>query len=846
MGMAAAARARAGRGARIVLPLLCWLAALAHAPAGAMARVDEGERVALRPGEGLLALSIDTDLDIAAVRLKSIDRPLLGGATIERPRAGRTLRMYRLPAGDYQWSRVTLVDRWRWRSDIALDGDEEFRFSVEAGRVNYPGDLVLRSSLDDRWLVHVSNRSLPVIDWLRRHHPSTWEALPFAFAGRFPDPFPAHYRQAVRDRPPAVAAGDGPIDGGAPDAGPAPAPASGVRIAAERLFAREHIQEAAISPDGTLGALIVRETVAGSDGHAESTRAAIELFDVASGTLQRIGQSDVGFAELQWEGDDVLLVTAPLRRGSRLHAFVVGPAAAGPRAVEAMPGPVGRVVHLLPEAPRRILFEGMSRSGRFVVHELAIERDAMSQFQDRDLGARLNRGVDGDVGWFADARGRLRAAITRREDAAFLVHGSEATGYREALRLDEARDFEPFGLSADGEQLYALTDRDRGQRDLVAYDLAAGRVSQTLFSRPGIDVAAPVFGADGEPAGASYYENGRLVTEYFDHGARALASRLQAAFPGRSVRIHARSDDDRRMLLWVDASDQPLKLYHLDLDARRAQLVGDDMPQLSGERFTGVQALRVERAGLPAIDAFLALPAGNGPRPLVVMAHGGPIGVADRLHFDPEVQFLAALGFAVLQVNFRGSDGYGRAFRESGHRQYGTGIEDDIDAALQWVIERHPIDRGRMCAVGSSYGGYSALVSAMRWPERYRCVVSIAGVSDRQLFFTASDSARSEKVRAEMIKVIGDPVADADEMQATSPLYHVDRLALPIMLVHGRDDLRVDYEHSRRLARMLALAGRPPVLLALDDTGHVLEDPADRAGAWDTIAGFLQVHLAPR
>jgi dipeptidyl aminopeptidase/acylaminoacyl peptidase len=239
------------------------------------------------------------------------------------------------------------------------------------------------------------------------------------------------------------------------------------------------------------------------------------------------------------------------------------------------------------------------------------------------------------------------------------------------------------------------------------------------------------------------------------------------------------------------------------------------------------------------------LPDAEGKRPLVVMPHGGPIGVSDDRHFNRDVQFIASLGYAVLQVNYRGSDGYGKAFREAGYRNYGKLIEDDIDAAIKAALAAYPLDESKMCALGGSYGGYSAMVAAIRWPERFRCAVSIAGVSDRALFFTASDSGRDAQTRLQMERIMGNPNVPADlaDMQLTSPLYRYQDLKVPVMLVHGQEDVRVDMEHTRRLVRLLNLAGRPPVLMSLANEGHGFEklDSVDKS--WTAIAGFLQEYL---
>jgi dipeptidyl aminopeptidase/acylaminoacyl peptidase len=318
---------------------------------------------------------------------------------------------------------------------------------------------------------------------------------------------------------------------------------------------------------------------------------------------------------------------------------------------------------------------------------------------------------------------------------------------------------------------------------------------------------------------------------------------LRAAFPERTVVVADRSRDNTQLLLWVESGRQPAQLYHLDATALRASLVDESMPWIEAGAMAPTRRMEVVSSDGVRVEAFLTLPEGEGKRPLVVFPHGGPIGVADRNGFDREVQFLASLGYAVLRVNFRGSEGYGRAFREAGHGQYGRGIEDDIDAAIRQAVASHPVDGSRMCALGSSYGGYSSLVLATRWPDRFRCVVSIAGPSDRILSFSASDFGRNESLRPLVVKLMGDPAKDLAAMRESSPLYRYRELDVPVMLVHGREDQRVDYEHMLRLQRVLALEGRPPVGLVFEKEAHGVEELDNIEAMWRGVAGFLAAHL---
>ena len=792
--------------------------------ASALRKVDPGKASTLKPDEGLLVVSVDTSSWINSVRFRRAGTSFSSGV-LSSLAPGRTIQMYAVPAGTYYWSLVTLADTYTWRTYFELGDDPEYRFDVKAGQITYAGDLILRPTSWTSAAIHIANRSLPVIDWLQDKHPKLYADYPFGYSGYYPDPFPEFYRKvhaAATNPPTDLNAGRSP-----PESGP-------LKLTAKAMWTPDHVQDVALSRDGALIAEVVRE---GDDDWA------IDLIDVAAGSSQRIAKSQVGFNDIEWESNRILLVSAPNGTSHRLRAFVVGGRKGDKLDVQRLDGPIGgSIVDMLPDEPAVILYEAYDTRSRLVVHRLVIDKASFGGFRNLSGVQRLNQGMTGDIGWYADGHGELRVAMAKRDDAVVLMHGQDKT-FREVMRYGPDNDFSPMRLSYEGDLIYGLTDEGRGQRDFVVFDPAQGKVTKTLFTKPGVDVVQPLFDARRNPIGVTYYEGGRLVSDYFDEHDRAVGERLRAAFPGQAAVVLDRSDDGHRMLLWVDGSDQPPKLYYLDTAKREAQLIDEAMPGLAGQVFVPTQLLRVPRPGAQPIDAFLTLPPGQGKRPLVVMAHGGPIGIADRLHFDREVQFLAVLGYAVLQVNFRGSDGYGRAFREAARNQFGTGIEDDIDAALQLALANHPLDDQRMCMLGASYGGYSALVSALRWPGRFRCVVSIAGVSDRVLFFTASDGGRSANGRADLERWIGDPRKDLDQMVKTSPLYHYDQLTLPLMLVHGREDLRVDFEHTRRLVRLLNLANRTPVVQAFPDEGHGFENPNALDITWSGIAGFLQENL---
>jgi dipeptidyl aminopeptidase/acylaminoacyl peptidase len=795
--------------------------------------VEPGTAPTLDDGEALLLIGIDTDVTLGSVRV------VRSGMNFDMKRIralekGRNAQLFVVPAGRYRWSSVSRPTMWSMASRFVFDDDdEEFMFEVRPGRINYPGDLIYRDLYGWTGRIHFSNRSLLAMDWLQANHPSALRDHAFEYTGFYPDPFPALYREAIADRAPAPDRSLPP-----PEAGPLPIPIAD-------LWRPGQLEMVELSPAGDLLAEVVTYK------RGDKWRWAIDLVDLVGERIVRLYDSPKPVSRLDWAGGRSLIMSIGGRHEpDALIVANIRDDAEGRRYDTVIVPRIGLLVKVLRDEPGHILFQSLSPNGLVQVHKLDIRDQAALRkfgFNNRD---RLNRGVDRDLFWYADRQGRLRMAIAiGRDGERVLMHGLDGE-YRQVLVLGEDNDFQPVALSADGNLIYGTAEKDRDQRELVEFDPVAGRITRTLFSKPGIDVDGPLFDEAGDLVGVAYHRDGLLVSDYFQSTDAKIAASLRAAFPEKSVSILQRDAAGKRFVLAVGGSDLPTSVYVYDRERGRAMLISETMPWLAGYRFAPSHTIRTKSPDGFEIEAYLTLPAAAGKRPLVVFPHGGPIGVRDSRYFDPEVQFLASLGYAVLQVNFRGSEGFGAAFRKAGERSYGSAIEDDIDAALTAALAQYPLDDRRMCAMGASYGGYSAMVSAIRWRGRFRCAVSISGVSDRALFFTASDTARSKEGRTLIEQRIGDPRKDMTEMQTYSPLYRYRELDLPVMLVHGGEDFRVDYEHTRRLVRMLNLVDRPPVLIELKQEGHSIEDEDNRARVWTAIAGFLRTHLgdplAPR
>lgn len=780
--------------------------------------VEPGELPKLRADQGFLLLAVDTPMKMHSATVNEPGR-ILGAANLRKLEAGSTHALYLVDAGRLAWTEVRPYFNWK----LKLTDSESFSFEVRPGVINYPGDLVVDTK--GPWVSDLGlyNRSLPALQWLQTHHPQLLAAHELQYRGHYPDPYPAWYLTLPR-----------PADGISAPAVPQASFAVGA-LSPELLWQPTSLRSLSLSPDGRFLALHLRPD-------PQQDRWQIDIIDLAAGQRRQLATSVFPYTELTWSGSDRLVLESGPLLQAVVEVIAMQSAADGTVSYQHVRvARRGSLIHPLPNEPERILFASQARRGELMVHKVDISSQERTDAFHGGLTDRLNRGVRGDRLWLADGSGRLRLALAEEDEEMVWLYGADG----EFQRLPDFQDpgFEPHGLSADGSRIFGLSDYQREQRELVELDPASGAIVATLFARPGVDVSEPILGADGQPIGASYYREGRLVSEYFDQRQAQWAQRLQKAFPGTSIDLAAGSADGATQLIWVDASDRPPQLFHFDRKQRTASLVLDRMPQLGDRAWVPTAAMQIEVEGGP-IEAFLTLPEGDAPRPLVVFPHGGPIGIADDRHFNPEVQLLAAEGYAVLQVNFRGSTGYGRAFREAGHRNLGKLIEDDIDAAIVHALAHYPLDAQRLCIIGTSYGGYSALISAVRWPDRFRCAVSMAGVSDRLLRFTASDNTQSAEGRSRMVEVFGDPLAESEDLRQHSPLYQHQALTLPILLAHAQRDRRVDPEHTRRLQHALTSAGRPPAVLYLEDEGHVLSRHESQRKLWSAVVGFLREHLS--
>lgn len=312
-------------------------------------------------------------------------------------------------------------------------------------------------------------------------------------------------------------------------------------------------------------------------------------------------------------------------------------------------------------------------------------------------------------------------------------------------------------------------------------------------------------------------------------------------FAGSVVWLVDFSRDDRKVLLHVSGDRNPGQYYLLDRTDNSLALVSESYEGLAAESLSPMRPVEFATPDGTILHGFLTTPVGaEGPFPMVVLPHGGPFGVADVWGFDPYVQFLASRGYAVLQVNFRGSGGRGENFEISGYKGWGTTLMDDIAAGTYWAVANKVADPKRICSFGGSFGGYAALMQVIRFPDLYQCAIGFAGVYDLAMMHEKGDIDDTKRGRFYLTTAVGD---DPEELAAQSPARLVDRIKVPVLLIHGKVDRRVPVAHLEVLEKAMKEAGKPVRTMVKSAEGHGFYKDENRVEELEAIAAFLEQHI---
>lgn len=458
---------------------------------------------------------------------------------------------------------------------------------------------------------------------------------------------------------------------------------------------------------------------------------------------------------------------------------------------------------------------------------------------------KIGRAPMRSASFLVDIKGNVRVAYGADSKLNTKVYTRAAEGGDWKLVVDQVSDHLgswPVGFAGDLDTIYVQREESSGPDSLYRMALADGKLTRVLRD----PVSSPqgyYETVDGSDLYGVKFDSGKAAVQLLGKSDEAmLQASLQKAFADELVEIVNFSRDRNFALVLVTSSCNPGDYYRFDRRTKNLDYLSSrgqwlDLQQLAQKRAVELKA----RDGLP-LHGYLTVPRGKAAKdlPLVVWVHGGPHGLRDNSDYDEETQMLAFGGYAVLQLNFRGSGGYGRAFEDAGYGRWGAEMQDDLTDATHWAVEQGIADPGRICIGGASYGGYAAMMGAVREPKLYRCAISYVGVHDLTKMLTRGDINDTEFGESYLEKALGD---DEAALLKRSPVANAERIEAAVFIAAGGMDQRVPIVHAKEMTEALDKAGKQYEYMVKEREGHGYYGGQDRHDLYSAMLKFLDAHI---
>lgn len=450
-------------------------------------------------------------------------------------------------------------------------------------------------------------------------------------------------------------------------------------------------------------------------------------------------------------------------------------------------------------------------------------------------------------GWTTDHAGRLRVvyAIVDGVNTQILYRDTEDEEFRPVITTNFKENLSFMMFTPDNRDVYALTNIGRDKLALVIMDPRTCKEKELLFQHDRYDVASILYSRKHKRLISAFCTGHRSpVRHWFDDEARQRRERLEARFPGMRVGIADTDLEEENALVFVGSDRTRGSYWHYNLAEDRLTHIADTAPWITPDDTVDMEPVTYTTSDGLTIEAYLSRPRDvDGPLPVIVNPHGGP-WARDTWGYNSEVQFLCSRGYAVFQMNFRGSTGYGRRFLEASYKQWGLKMQDDITEGVEWLISQGIADPERIAIYGGSYGGYATLAGICFTPHLYRCAVDYVGVSN---LFTFMDTIPPywRPMLEMMHEQVGDPKTDREQMEATSPALHADRIQCPLFIAQGANDPRVNKAESDQMVEALRQRGIEVEYMVKDNEGHGFSNQENRYDFYRAMERFLAKYLVP-
>lgn len=448
------------------------------------------------------------------------------------------------------------------------------------------------------------------------------------------------------------------------------------------------------------------------------------------------------------------------------------------------------------------------------------------------------------VGWQTDHAGRVRMGIASDGlHTTLLYRDDENQAFRPIITTDFRTTVSPEFFTFDNRRFYALSNRGRDCLALVTIDPGAPDQEHVIFSVNHVDLDGAEYSRLRRVLTMAGYQTDKPQRHFFDDLSAQRFKNVSEKLPGYEVILQSSTRNENKYIVAAYSDKTPGSRYIYDANNNTLDKLADINPDLAERDMAPVQPIQYQSRDGLTIHGYLTLPPGRAGSnlPCVVNPHGGP-WARDGWGFNPEVQFLANRGLAVLQMNFRGSTGYGRRFWEASFGQWGLSMQDDITDAVHWLTNQGIADPKRIAIYGGSYGGYATLAGAAYTPDLYAAAVDYVGVSNL-LTFMNTIPPYWKPMLEKMHSMVGHPEGDRERLVATSPALNAEKIKIPLLIAQGAHDPRVNKDESDQMVAALQARGVAVEYIVKEDEGHGFHNDENKFEFYERMEKFLTQHL---
>ncbi len=538
-----------------------------------------------------------------------------------------------------------------------------------------------------------------------------------------------------------------------------------------------------------------------------------------------------------WKGNNYVIYTRDFGGDENFHVFTVDIKSKAEKDVTNFPNTRAEVIDTLENVKDEeiIISHNLRDKKVFDVFRLNIKTGKL---------ALLAQNPGTITGWVTDHNGKLRLAVESEGlNYHILYRDSEGQKFSKILSFTYKDHFAPMFFTFDNKNLYASSNLNRDKAAVVEFDLKLKKETKIVYQHPDVDVEELNYSRKRKVLTSVRLTTWKIIPQFIDPIAENIFNKVAEKMIGKEVRfVSATKNEDLFVVRTI--SDRTLGGFYIyDSKKDELKLLANIAPWLEEEKLSTTKPVSYQSRDGLTINGYLTLPKNKKGKnlPMVINPHGGP-WARDIWGYNPTVQFLASRGYGVLQMNFRGSTGYGKSFLLASYKQWGLKMQDDIADGVNWLVQEGVADKDKVCIYGGSYGGYATLSGLVRNPELYACGIDYVGVSNLFTFMNTIPPYWLTELE-KLYEMVGHPEKDKAQLTATSPALNADKIKAPLLVVQGAKDPRVNKAESDQMVQALEKRGVKVQYIVKDNEGHGFRNEENRFEFYEAMEAFLKKNI---